>query len=70
MFFPRVTRVIPAPLVSVVVLTVITVAAGIAVPTVGDRGDLPSSLPVPGLPDVPFTPDTTNSAARPSRSSA
>ncbi|WP_329500583.1 SulP family inorganic anion transporter [Kitasatospora herbaricolor] len=54
-FFPKVTTVIPAPLVSIVVLTVITLAAGIAVPTVGDKGDLPSSLPVPGLPDVPFT---------------
>ncbi|NWF26509.1 SulP family inorganic anion transporter [Streptomyces sp. PKU-EA00015] len=56
--FPRITRAVPAPLVSIVVLTVITVAAGIAVPTVGDKGDLPSSLPVPGLPDVPFTMDT------------
>ncbi|MFF6781480.1 SulP family inorganic anion transporter [Streptomyces sp. NPDC012510] len=57
-FFPKVTTVIPAPLVSIVILTVITVAAGIAVPTVGGKGDLPSSLPVPGLPDVPFTLDT------------
>ncbi|GII69808.1 sodium-independent anion transporter [Sphaerisporangium melleum] len=57
-FFPKITKVIPAPLVSIVVLTVITLAAGIAVPTVGDKGDLPSFLPVPGLPDVPFTLDT------------
>ncbi|WP_425838118.1 SulP family inorganic anion transporter [Streptomyces fractus] len=57
-FFPKVTKVVPAPLVSIVILTVITVAAGIAVPTVGDKGALPSSLPVPGLPDVPFTLDT------------
>jgi SulP family sulfate permease len=28
---------------------------GIAVPTVGDKGTLPSSLPVPGLPGVPYT---------------
>ncbi|MFF7244632.1 SulP family inorganic anion transporter [Embleya sp. NPDC008237] len=56
--FPRVTKVVPAPLVSVVVLTVITVAAGIAVPTVGDKGELPSALPTPGLPDVPFTFET------------
>jgi SulP family sulfate permease len=62
-FFPRVTRAVPAPLVSVVVLTVITVAAGIAVPTVGDRGELPSALPVPGLPDVPFTVDTLTTVA-------
>ncbi|MER6109576.1 SulP family inorganic anion transporter [Streptomyces hirsutus] len=62
-FFPKVTTVIPAPLVSIVILTVITVAAGIAVPTVGDRGELPSSLPVPGLPDVPFTMDTLTTVA-------
>ncbi|MFD3534673.1 SulP family inorganic anion transporter [Streptomyces sp. NPDC058664] len=62
-FFPRVTTVVPAPLVSVVVLTLVTVAAGIAVPTVGDKGALPSSLPVPGLPDVPFTLDTLTTIA-------
>ncbi len=61
--FPKITKVVPAPLVSIVVLTVITVAAGIAVPTVGDKGDLPSSLPVPGLPDVPFTMDTLTTIA-------
>ncbi|GAA3464990.1 SulP family sulfate permease [Saccharothrix longispora] len=57
-FFPRITTVVPAPLVSIVVLTLITLGAGIAVPSVGDKGALPSSLPVPGLPDVPFTLDT------------
>jgi SulP family sulfate permease len=62
-FFPKITAVIPAPLVSIAVLTVITVAAGIAVPTVGDKGDLPSSLPVLGLPDVPFTMDTLTTIA-------
>ncbi|MGY3340485.1 SulP family sulfate permease [Streptomyces filamentosus] len=55
---PRVTRVVPAPLVTITALTLVTVAAGIAVPTVGDRGALPSALPVPGLPDVPFTAGT------------
>ncbi|MGA5418160.1 SulP family inorganic anion transporter [Streptomyces pseudogriseolus] len=62
-FFPKLTTVVPAPLVSIVILTVITVAAGIAVPTVGDKGELPSSLPVPGLPDVPFTVDTLTTVA-------
>ncbi|MBD0424384.1 SulP family inorganic anion transporter [Streptomyces sp. TRM S81-3] len=61
--FPKITTVVPAPLVSIVILTVITVAAGIAVPTVGDKGALPSSLPVPGLPDVPFTLDTLTTIA-------
>ncbi|MBT2442805.1 SulP family inorganic anion transporter [Streptomyces sp. ISL-36] len=62
-FFPKITTVVPAPLVSIVILTVITVAAGLAVPTVGDKGQLPSSLPVPGLPDVPFTLDTLTTIA-------
>ncbi|WP_031027172.1 SulP family inorganic anion transporter [Streptomyces albus] len=61
--FPKVTTVVPAPLVSIIILTVVTVAAGIAVPTVGDKGALPSSLPVPGLPDVPFTLDTLTTIA-------
>ncbi len=56
--FPRITKVVPAPLVAIVILTVITVAAGIAVPTVGDKGELPSALPVPGIPDVPMTMET------------
>lgn len=54
-FFPRLTKAVPAPLVSIVVLTALTIAAGIAVQTVGDKGALPSALPVPGIPDVPFT---------------
>ncbi|MFE6779555.1 SulP family inorganic anion transporter [Streptomyces sp. NPDC057702] len=54
-FLPRLTRAVPAPLVSIVILTAITVAAGLAVPTVGDKGELPSALPTPGLPDVPLT---------------
>ncbi|MFD0888856.1 SulP family inorganic anion transporter [Streptosporangium algeriense] len=55
---PRLTRAVPAPLVSIVALTALTVGAHLAVPTVGDRGALPSALPVPGLPDVPLTFDT------------
>jgi SulP family sulfate permease len=52
---PRLTTVVPAPLVAIVVVTVLTVAAAIGVPTVGDQGELPSTLPVLGLPDVPYT---------------
>ncbi|GGS47799.1 MULTISPECIES: SulP family inorganic anion transporter [Actinokineospora] len=55
---PRLTRAVPAPLVAIVALTALTVGAGIAVPTVGDKGALPDSLPTPGIPDVPFTVDT------------
>jgi SulP family sulfate permease len=51
---PRLTRAVPAPLVAIVVLTVLTAVAGLAVPTVGDEGALPTSLPTPGIPHVPF----------------
>ncbi|MFF3013461.1 SulP family inorganic anion transporter [Streptomyces sp. NPDC057939] len=62
-FLPRITTAVPAPLVSIAVLTAITVGAAIAVPTVGDRGALPTSLPVPGLPDVPFALSTLTTVA-------
>jgi SulP family sulfate permease len=55
---PRLTRAVPAPLVAIAGLTVFTVAAGVAVPTVGDQGALPDSLPVLGLPAVPLTWET------------
>jgi SulP family sulfate permease len=56
--FPRLTKVVPAPLVAIVLLTVVVVAAGIAVPTVGDEGALPESLPSLFFPDVPLTLET------------
>jgi sulfate permease, SulP family len=57
---PRLTRVVPAPLVAITGLTVFTVAAGVAVPTVGDQGALPDNLPVLALPSVPPTWETLN----------
>jgi len=53
--FPRVNRVVPAPLVAIVALTAITWAGGIDVPTVSDKGRLVDSIPPLGLPDVPWT---------------
>jgi sulfate permease, SulP family len=55
---PRVTTVVPAPLIAIVVLTLVTVGFGLGVPTVGDQGTLPDSIPVLGIPSVPFTLDT------------
>lgn len=55
---PRLTTAVPAPLVAIVVLTTLTVTAAITVPTVGGEGELPDSLPLLGLPDVPFTLET------------
>ncbi|WP_007027231.1 SulP family inorganic anion transporter [Saccharomonospora iraqiensis] len=55
---PRLTRAVPAPLVAILVLTTVTITMGVAVPTVGDQGDLPGTLPVLGVPAVPFSLDT------------
>ena len=55
---PRVTKAIPAPLVAIVVLTLVTVLASIAIPTVGDEGKLPDSLPTLFIPNVPLTLET------------
>jgi SulP family sulfate permease len=51
---PRLTKVVPAPLVAIVVLTVFTVGFSIAIPTVGNEGKLPTSLPTFVLPNVPL----------------
>ncbi|MGQ7788656.1 SulP family inorganic anion transporter [Nesterenkonia sp. PF2B19] len=55
---PRITKVVPAPLVAIVLLTVISVAFAFNVPTVGDKGELPDSLPSLFTPDVPLTFET------------
>ncbi len=55
---PRITKVIPAPLVAIVALTGFTVLAALTVPDVGDEGELPDSLPSLFLPDVPWTLET------------
>ncbi|MCU1633266.1 MAG: sulfate permease [Micrococcaceae bacterium] len=55
---PRLTRVVPAPLVAIIVLTVFAVLANVLVPTVGDKGDLPESLPSLFFPKVPLTLET------------
>ncbi|WP_438802878.1 SulP family inorganic anion transporter [Isoptericola croceus] len=55
---PRWTKVVPAPLVAIVLLTAATIFAAINVPTVGDEGDLPESLPALFFPNVPLTVET------------
>ena len=56
--FPLVTRAVPSPLVSIVVLTAITLTFGFDLRTVGDMGELPDAFPVFLLPDVPLNLDT------------
>jgi SulP family sulfate permease len=56
--FPLLTKAVPSPLVCIVVLTGVAMAMGLHIRTVGDMGQLPDSLPVFLLPDVPLNFDT------------
>ncbi|MDS7596717.1 SulP family inorganic anion transporter [Agrobacterium tumefaciens] len=56
--FPLITKIIPSPLVAIVVLTCVAVFFGMNIRTVGDLGELPSSLPVFTLPQLPLTWET------------
>ena len=55
---PKITKVIPAPLVSIVLVTAAVVVFAINVPAVGDKGELPRSLPELFIPNVPLTWET------------
>lgn len=57
-FWPKITGAIPAPLITIILLTGVVVAGGISVPTVSDMGELPTSLPTLFTPDVPLTLET------------
>ncbi|MFZ3223786.1 MAG: SulP family inorganic anion transporter [Rugosibacter sp.] len=52
--FPYITKTIPSPLVAIVVLTAAAIFLGLDIRTVGDMGQLPDSLPLFLLPEVPL----------------
>ncbi|MFC0677418.1 SulP family inorganic anion transporter [Lysobacter korlensis] len=56
--FPYLTRSVPSPLVAIVVLTIVAITLGLDIRTVGDMGELPDSLPIFLLPDVPLNLET------------
>lgn len=56
--FPLVSRAIPSPLVCIVVLTAVAMFLGLDIRTVGDMGEMPDSLPVFLLPNVPISFET------------
>jgi sulfate permease, SulP family len=55
---PLISKAVPSPLVSIVVLTGVAMVLGLDVRTVGDMGELPDALPVFLLPDIPLNLDT------------
>ena len=55
---PRLTRAVPSPLVAIAAIATYAIVVGLELPTVGDMGELPDSLPFLSLPDVPLTLET------------
>ena len=56
--FPLLNKTIPSPLVCIVMLTAISIGLGLEIRTVGDMGELPDSLPMFLIPDVPLNLNT------------
>lgn len=57
-YIPMIGKSLPSPLVCIVALTAFAMTVGLDIRTVGDMGDLPDSLPIFLLPDVPLNFET------------
>lgn len=56
--FPRLTRLVPSPLVCILMLTAVSMVFHADVRTVANLGELPDALPVLLLPNIPLTLET------------
>ena len=52
--FPLLNKTLPSPLICIILLTAVSIWLGLDIPTVGDKGELPDTLPIFLWPDVPF----------------
>lgn len=55
---PRFIKSIPAPLIAIVVMTIIALASGVKLQSIGDLGTMPATLPTFLFPDIPFNFET------------
>ncbi|WP_227429188.1 SulP family inorganic anion transporter [Psychrobacter sp. I-STPA6b] len=55
---PKIGKVIPSPLVCIVGLTIVTLYFGFDIRNVGDMGELPDTLPIFLIPDIPLNVET------------
>ena len=55
---PYITKAIPSPLIAIVVLTAFSMFMGLDLRTVGDMGQLPDTLPMFLIPDIPLNFET------------
>ncbi|MDO8455270.1 MAG: SulP family inorganic anion transporter [Sulfurimonas sp.] len=57
-YIPKIGTLIPSPLVTIIVLTLVVLVLGIDVRTVGDMGSMPDTLPIFLWPEVPLNFET------------
>lgn len=57
-YVPRIGKILPSPLLCIVLLTAVAISLGLDIRTVGDMGALPDTLPVFLWPDVPLNLNT------------
>ena len=57
-YVPVVGKILPSPLINIIVLTLIVYYMGVDVRTIGDMGELPDTLPIFLWPDVPLNMET------------
>ncbi len=57
-YIPKIGTVIPSPLVTILLLTLVAIILDLPIRTVGDMGELPDTLPMFLWPDVPLNFDT------------
>ncbi|MGM0876835.1 MAG: SulP family inorganic anion transporter [Bacillota bacterium] len=55
---PRFTKVVPSPLVAIIVMTIFAIMSGVSVRTVGDMGELTQALPLFLIPEIPINLET------------
>ncbi len=55
---PKLGKLLPSPLVCIIIITLIAMSMGINLRTVGDMGELPNTLPIFLLPDIPLNLET------------
>src|SRR5699024_5513761 len=55
---PRFIKVIPAPLIAIIIMTTVALISDVKLQTIGDLGTMPNTLPTFFIPNVPFTFET------------
>lgn len=55
---PRFIKAVPATLIAIIIMTSVAIFGGFSLQTIGDLGNMPSTLPIFFMPDIPFNLET------------